>query len=186
MLFYFVRHGETEANRHHLLAGSGIDYELNAQGHVQAEQLALSIFRARANHPIHRVVVSDMKRARQTAKYMAQSLNLNLEVVPDLREWHLGEWEGKPFAEFGHLLLGDGEPKEGESRQKFYRRIEVAWQGIHSASRPYAMVSHGAVWLAMQDLLQIPRFKLENCQMVKVQSVDGRWQAEVVDFSIGA
>src|SRR6266849_1312390 len=126
MLFYFVRHGETEANRQHLMAGS-TDYPLNEFGHTQARELAEAI-RGKINQPIHRVLVSDMTRAKQTATYLAQNLDLPLEVVADLREWHLGEWEGKLFADYGHLRLGDGEPTEGEPRKVLYARVDRAWK----------------------------------------------------------
>jgi len=125
-------------------------------------------------------VVSDMTRARQTATYVAVSLGLEAEVLPDLREWHLGEWEGKRFEEYGHLILGDGEPQTGESRKNFYGRVEKVWREVHSETHPYVIVSHGAVWLAMQDILHIPRFKIDNCQLVKVHSRAGRWQAEIL------
>lgn len=179
MLFYFVRHGETEANRQHLLAGSGIDHELNEQGHRQAQELAGNI-RHHIGQPIHRVLVSNMIRTKQTGSYLAENLALPMEIMPEWREWHLGEWEGKPYADYGHLILGDGEPPQGESRKIFYGRIEQAWKSIHSPANPYIIVSHGAVWLAMQDLLHIPRFKIENCQLVKIQSRAGRWFAEAI------
>lgn len=190
MLFYFVRHGETEANRAHLLAGAGNDHPLTQVGHEQARQLA-SRLKRHVPHPVHRVYASSMTRARQTAGYLAEELALPIDVIPDLREWHLGEWEGKTFAEFGHLLLGDGEPQRGESRRLFYTRVKRAWQGIHSDDQPYVMVSHGGVWLAMQELLAVPRFKVENCQMVRVRfepngegagtgSRAGNWSAEIL------
>lgn len=179
MLFYFVRHGQTDHNVQELLAGSGLDLELNANGHAQAEKLAKRL-RATVAHPLKRVIASDMKRARTTAEYLARELDLPLQINRDLREWHLGEWEGKTFAEFGHLLLGDGEPEKGESRAQFYGRVEQAWRDVHSDDEPYVIVSHGAVWLALQDILQLPRFKVENCSLVKVQHDGARWRAEIL------
>jgi probable phosphoglycerate mutase len=179
MLFYFVRHGETDANRQEILAGSGIDYPLNENGHLQAQALA-KVIRQQIGQPVHRVLVSDMIRAKQTASYIATSLELKVEIIPDIREWHLGEWEGKPFSEYGHLILSDGEPQSGEARKVFYDRVDKAWRGFHSQSQPYVMVSHGAVWLAMQDLLHMPRFKIDNCQLIKVSSHAGRWKGEVL------
>lgn len=179
MLFYFVRHGQTAANHAHLLAGSGLDHPLNQTGHEQARQLARELKR-HIPHRLHRVIASNMTRARQTGGYLAEALNLELEIIPDFREWNLGEWEGKTFAEFGHLILGDGEPQQGEPRQIFYSRVERAWKSVHLDSQPYLIVSHGAVWLAMQDLLQIPRFKIENCQIVRLRFERERWTAEIL------
>lgn len=179
MLFYFVRHGETEANVKEILAGSGQDHALTEAGHRQAERLAEAIDRL-IPHPIHRLVVSEMTRARQTAEYLAARLNLPTDVVADLREWHLGEWEGCTYSEYAHLLLGEGEPQKGESRARFYGRVESAWKSIHRDHEPYILVSHGAVWLALQDLLKIPRFKINNCDLVKIENREGGWRAEIL------
>ncbi len=179
MLFYFARHGQTEANSQGLLAGSGLNHALNPIGHKQAAALAeksREILKGR----IHRIIASDMTRARETAEYLARGLSLPLEIHSDLREWHLGEWEGKTFQEFGHEILGMGEPKQGESRKTFYDRIFKVWQSLHSDLKPYVLVSHGAVWLAFQDLLNIPRFKVENCDLVKVEKKNGVWRAEIL------
>jgi broad specificity phosphatase PhoE len=179
MLFYFVRHGQTEANRAELLAGSGLDYPLTEEGHRQASALA-ALLSAHVPHPLHRLVVSNMKRARQTAGYLSEKLGLEIELHPDFREWHLGEWEGKSFSEFGHLLLGGGEPREGESRKVFYERVDRAWKNVHSDTHPYVIVAHGGVWLALQDLLKIPRFKIGNCNLVKVESSGVQWNARIL------
>ncbi len=179
MLFYFVRHGQTEANSQGLLAGSGLDHPLNESGHLQARSLAAAI-RSHIPHPLHRLVASNMLRARETAGYLAAELGLPLELNADFREWDLGEWEGHTFEEFGHLLLGEGEPKTGESREVFYSRIDGAWKSVHSEREPYLVVAHGAVWLALQDLLKIPRFKVNNCNLVKVHLAEGLWQARIL------
>ncbi|MGE0527697.1 MAG: histidine phosphatase family protein [Bdellovibrionales bacterium] len=179
MLFYFIRHGETDANRQQLLAGAGMDHPLNLDGRAQARRLA-SVFRELVPHPIHRLLVSSMTRTRQTAEPLAEALALEIQLVPDFREWHLGEWEGKSFFDFGHLLLGEGEPAGGEARQVFYSRIEQTWRAHHCDQNPYVIVSHGAVWLALQDLLKMPRFKVSNCDIVKVQSDGTRWCAQIL------
>ena len=179
MLFYFVRHGETDFNRRHLLAGGGLDHPLNEYGHRQAEALAKQISR-HIPHKVFRLIASHMTRAQETAAYLARELGLPIEVKPELREWDLGEWEGRSSLEFLSHILGDGEPTQGESRKVFYSRIENAWRSVHHDSEPYVMVSHGAVWLAMQDILKIERFKIDNCGLVKVESAQGSWRAEVL------
>lgn len=179
MLFYFVRHGRTEANANQVLAGSGLDHPLLPEGHAQAQGLVREIKKL-LPHKVHRIVTSTMTRARETAEYLAEHLELNLESHADWREWHLGEWEGKSSTEFIHLLLGDGEPRQGEARKVFYTRVESAWRTHHSDTEPYIVVSHGGVWLALQDFLKIPRFHINNCSLIKVEAKEGEWKAEVL------
>ena len=179
MLFYFVRHGQTDANLSQRLAGSGLDHPLNSTGHAQAQALAAQI-RQHIQHPLHRLIASNMTRARETASHLSTSLGLPIELAADFREWNLGEWEGQPYSQFAHLLLGDGEPKQGETRALFYARIEKVWRSIHHEEKPYLVVSHGAVWLALQDLLKIPRFKIENCQVAKIEKGTQGWSARLL------
>lgn len=177
MLFYFVRHGETHANRSGVLAGAGHDHPLNELGHTQAAELA-GAWASLVAHPVHRLIVSSMIRTRETASYLSRALGLEMHVEPDFREWHLGEWEGRTWEQYGPLLLGDGEPSGGESRKEFYARVERAWRAHHRDDKPYVIVAHGAVWLAMQDTLKIPRFKISNCNLVRVKFENGQWTAE--------
>jgi broad specificity phosphatase PhoE len=180
MLFYFIRHGETIYNREHRMSGSGLDVELTDVGHRQAESLAQS-FRQLVRDKIHRLHVSNLVRAQQTAGYLAKTLGLQMQTVPDLREWHLGDWEGQDSAKCVPLMLGIGEPGgDGESRQAFYTRVARGWSAVHNENEPYAMVSHGGVWLAMQDNLKIPRFRIGNCQIVRAEFRSGQWHAEIL------
>jgi probable phosphoglycerate mutase len=179
MQFYFIRHGETDSNAGGLLSGS-VDAALNSRGHAQARGLAARI-RSLIGHPLHRLLVSDLTRARQTASYLAEVLQLPAEIFPEFREWDLGEWEGKPYADYREAILGDGEPKDGEPRADFYARVARGWRAHHSDSQPYAIVAHGVVWLALQDLLKIERFKVDNCGLVQIRRAsDGRWQAQIL------
>lgn len=71
---YFVRHGETEANRTQTLTGK--DEPLNAHGFSQAAVVA-----ERLQHlSIDAVIASDYQRAQQTAEPIAQILKLHVET----------------------------------------------------------------------------------------------------------
>src|SRR5476649_459821 len=96
--FYFVRHGQTDANRDSLAAGSGWDIELNQTGLAQAKALAESDA-IKQLHDVKTVCVSPLVRAQQTAQALSSVLKAPLETVDLLREWHLGEWERQPWDE---------------------------------------------------------------------------------------
>ncbi len=65
-ILYIVRHGETAYNRALRVQGRGIDSELNAEGHRQAQALAQR-FRS---HRLDAIYTSTLRRARQTAAYL--------------------------------------------------------------------------------------------------------------------
>jgi probable phosphoglycerate mutase len=88
-----VRHGESAqadpAVPFPLVDGHG-DPELSAIGSEQAERLAERL----AGEPIAAIYVSNLQRTAQTAAPLAARLGLTPVVDADLREAHLGEWEG--------------------------------------------------------------------------------------------
>lgn len=179
MLFYFVRHGQTLANAQRIIAGGGQDFPLIDKGHRQAELLA-SVFKDKVDEKIHRLVASNLKRTQETGAYLSRALGLTLETSADLREWELGDWEGLDYATCTPLILGSGDPPGGEPRKKFYARVEAAWGALHQDKQVYLVVSHGGVWMALQDIMQIPRFKIDNCQLVRATCFQGVWRAEVI------
>jgi probable phosphoglycerate mutase len=91
-----VRHGEsrpaTEDDPFPLVNGQG-DPELADIGRDQAEKLAERL----ANHVIDAVYVTNLRRTHETAAPLCKIKDLVPAVVEDLREVHLGEWEGGLF-----------------------------------------------------------------------------------------
>lgn len=88
-----VRHGESRAasadNPFPLVDGQG-DPELHPNGHEQAARVGQRL----RNESIHAIYVTNLQRTSQTAAPLAGHLGLQPFVEPDLREVHLGEWEG--------------------------------------------------------------------------------------------
>ncbi|MEM9622763.1 MAG: histidine phosphatase family protein [Pseudomonadota bacterium] len=88
-----VRHGESRAatpdDPFPLVDGHG-DPELHENGHRQAERVAERL----QHHAIDAIYVTNLQRTTQTASPLANKLNLQPLVEPDLREVYLGEWEG--------------------------------------------------------------------------------------------
>lgn len=91
-----VRHGETIplvlGEPFDLVDGQG-DPSLSPQGHDQAERLG----RRLAGHGIQAVYATNMRRTVQTAEPLLHQTGLPLQIERDLREVHLGEWEGGVF-----------------------------------------------------------------------------------------
>ena len=91
---YFVRHGESESNLITQFAGS-LDMPLTQRGQEQAALTAsyLSTF------PIEAVYASDLSRAFETGRAIADAVGCPIYGMRDLREIYAGDWEGKTYAQ---------------------------------------------------------------------------------------
>lgn len=88
-----VRHGESQPAvdgvPFDLVDGHG-DPALSAEGRAQAERVCARL----AGEQIDAVYVTNLRRTAETAAALVQALGITPIVEPDLREVHLGEWEG--------------------------------------------------------------------------------------------
>lgn len=89
---YLIRHGQTNANAHQppILQGKGADYALNSLGESQARAAGLAL----KSTPIAAVYASPLLRARQTAAAVAEPHGHEVQVIEQLHEVDVGEWEG--------------------------------------------------------------------------------------------
>jgi probable phosphoglycerate mutase len=148
-----VRHGESIPARDDqpfpLVHGQG-DPELDPRGHEQAERVADRL----EHEDVSAIYVTTLQRTAQTAAPLAARLGITPRVEPDLREVHLGEWEGtfrKHVAE-GHPIAqqmytqGRWDVIPGaEPADAFAERVRAAITRIAADHRDEAVVvvSHG-------------------------------------------
>lgn len=147
-----VRHGETEDNRRQVFQGQ-LGRGLNALGREQAGRLAARLSGA-AERPAA-IVCSDLERARETAEILGAALGLVPTLDPDLREVHLGRWQGLSHAEIAERFPDewaawragqDIRRGGGETYAELGVRVSRSLSAIADA-RPGATVlavSHGA------------------------------------------
>ena len=93
-----VRHGESMANSAEIFLGQG-NMDLTERGHEQAERTAQFL----ANIEIDKIYSSDLTRAYQTARHIADKKGLSVETSKNLREIDAGEWDYKPWGELPNL-----------------------------------------------------------------------------------
>lgn len=93
-----VRHGESAPARvdesFELVDGHG-DPPLDPAGREQAERVAVRL--ANSGEPLAALYVTTLRRTAETAAPLVGRIGLTPVVEPDLREVHLGEWEGGLF-----------------------------------------------------------------------------------------
>ncbi len=151
-----VRHGESEpmveGQPVPLVDGHG-DPALAPEGRAQAELVGERL----STEPIAAIYVTTLRRTHETAAPLAARLGLTPTVEPDLREVHLGDWEGELFRQ----KVADGDPivvqmfteqrwdliPGSESGESFSARVKAGITRIAAAhpDRRVAVVVHGGV-----------------------------------------
>ena len=153
------RHGRTRWNVEHRFQGQA-DPPLDEVGRQQAAVAA----RLLAAYRPTGIVSSDLHRAVQTARPLAELLGLPVALDPRLRERSLGSWEGLTREEvghahpdeYGHWLAGREAHQEGsESRTEVGDRALAALAA--ATGETVVLVSHSATAMALTGrLLGLP------------------------------
>lgn len=150
---FLVRHGETSWSKS-LRHTSRTDLELTSVGVDQARALG----RRLAGHRFERVLSSPLERARETCRLAG--LDDHVEVVPDLREWDYGDFEGRTTEAIrrqhpGWELWSDGAPG-GEQASEVATRTARVVEEVRTARGDVALFAHGhvlrvlaSVWLGV-------------------------------------
>lgn len=92
--FFFVRHGESEANAAHRFSGR-TDSPLTERGRMQAEIVAVAL----DGVPFDRIVATPLSRSLDTALVIGRRRKMPVDVVGDLIEIDVGERTGQTFDE---------------------------------------------------------------------------------------
>ena len=158
-----IRHGETQAavrgESFPMIDGQG-DPALRPEGHAQA----VAVGERLRSHPIKAIYVTTMQRTHQTAAPLAAHLGLSPVEEPDLREVHLGDWDGGEYrfraAENDPAFLRAraneewGELPGAETTLELQTRVRRGLQRIGAAhpGQTVAVVVHGGVVSAALSL----------------------------------
>jgi probable phosphoglycerate mutase len=186
-----IRHGESQAmvpgRPFPLVDGHG-DPELAPEGRVQAEHVADRL----AGHPIDAIYVSTLRRTQQTAAPLAARIGITPVVEPDIREVHLGEWEGELYRKHlaeGHPLALELLKQQrwdvipgAESAAAISARVRGALDRIVAAhpDQCVAIFSHGGIiGEVLAQVAQAGRpfafLGASNASISQVVSFNGRW-----------
>lgn len=131
--FIFLRHGETEGNAQRIYQPP--DIPLNPTGQAQARRAAEYL----REHPIERILASDMRRAWETAQAAAEMVGAPVIPEPRLRERWFGDLVGTPSMD----LDWRNEPPNGESLQEFVLRTQAGVYDALDTDASTLLVAHG-------------------------------------------
>ncbi len=160
---WLARHAQTEWNIQGRMQGHQ-DSPLTELGKQQAKALSEAL----KNHSFHAIYTSTAGRALATAAYVqAYHPNAPLIATEDLREIHLGPWEGMTKTEIAarwpkEVELFWHQPAEfqrihgGEDYRMLYERLGRWWADFHKSSRSgdWLVISHGVTLQVLFLLLE--------------------------------
>ena len=187
-----IRHGASAAavpgEPFELLEGQA-DPPLAPEGAEQARKVAAWL----ANEPISSLFVTPLRRTAQTAAPMAERTGLVPQVVPELREIFLGEWEGGEF----RIRVAQGDPLSirlfeeerwdvipgAESLESFGARIASGLERVADeigSGNTGAAILHGGVITEICHQVARSRpfafLQVDNTSITRVvRRPDGRW-----------
>ena len=155
--FVLIRHGLTDYNAEHRIQGQ-LDTALTQEGHDQAK-LAADYVASR--YTIDAIYASDLSRTMDTAKPLAEKTGLPIHPTKELRELHLGLWQGMLYPEAEArfpetAVMRKKNPAlvrydEGESYGDLTQRAtkEMARIAAENEGKTVAVVSHGGTIRAL-------------------------------------
>jgi len=173
---FLVRHGETDGNAADVWQGCDDDGPLNERGRQQSAAVAAYLAE---QGPVTTIYTSPLRRARQTARAIAQTTVTPVVEVPALREYDIGRLKGANAQEIAHAWASfvekchadpDLAPPGGESARQFAQRLHNALCEVlqQAAGQTAIVVSHqGALATGLAALLgQLHRwqdYQMANC-----------------------
>lgn len=189
----FIRPGETDWNRQLRWQG-WVAIPLNDLGRRQAQRLASFI----RNIGISALYSSDLRRALETARIIAERLGFEPVLDERLRERNIGSWQGLTpdemqnwFPDEYAKLVQDPDNFRvpgGESRADVRRRMRAAFDDIiaQAAGETIAIISHTtAINALLSDLLPggyRTRTLFSNSSVTTIhRDDDGVWQLVAAD-----
>jgi broad specificity phosphatase PhoE len=186
-----ARHGETDWNSERRWQGHA-DRPLNESGREQARELAASL----VGRAIDVVYSSDLIRAHETARIVAERLGLPVEVDVGLREVDVGDWSGRAHEEvkgvdpegFRRWQEGGKGWSGGESYEEMGARVvgTVLRIAERHPGETILIVSHGgsiracraaAAGLSYAGSRMSAVSGMANCEVVELRVAGGRLAA---------
>lgn len=188
-IVFLVRHGLTKSNIDGFYMGWSSE-DLNEAGYTQARRLSLRLARL----PIASIYTSPLRRAYTTAAILNEPHQVELTVMEDLTEVHLGDWQGLHIDEVkqrwpelwqqsrvdpSEITLPDGESVR-EMAQRSIRAFETVVET--NPGKQIVMVTHQyivraivAYTLGVSNSI-FRKFDIDNASLSAIQGGNGTFR----------
>jgi probable phosphoglycerate mutase len=163
---YLVRHGETVDNANQIMQGQ-TQGELNANGIQQAHEFSEQW----KEKEIDIILASDLKRAIDTARIIAEPHRLDVLTTPLLRERDWGSFTGRFIPD----LKGEVWPDDIETQENLLSRAGefIAYVKQTFPGKKVLAVGHGIINKAIQSYYyQKPMNEIQRMQNTEVRTLE--------------
>ena len=170
--FFFIRHGQTAANRDGVRSGGESDTHLTGLGREQARKAGLALDRLGMMPGL--ILTSPLSRTIETAELLNARLGLDVRIDPGLIERRLGAWNGRGVEETQALLAAGRTPPGGESNARFKARVLAAFRALPPlyARWPLIVSSRGVARILMEHAGRESAPTLPNGAILRVTLAD--------------
>ncbi|MBQ3068373.1 MAG: histidine phosphatase family protein [Clostridia bacterium] len=192
-----IRHGYSSANKNKIYSGH-MDVPLEEIGIAQAERTAEYVLK---NYKVDAIYSSDLSRACNTVRPIADALGLPLNKCAELREIDVGKWQGMLFDDVKTKMADNYNSYKidpwnvpidgGESYSMVIARALPKIEEIarDNDGKTVVIASHGgairallSVWLDMKDRIwDVPLSG--NCSVTVVEYDGGRFEVVSVGYT---
>lgn len=179
------------ANREDVFSGH-YDVELEEKGRIQARCTASYVTSA---YSVDKVYASDLKRAYETGKAVADILGMDVIPKSGLREIDGGKWEKVPFAELPRLFsedykvwmedIGQTRCTGGEAVKELVQRVMGTLEEIakENDGKTVVIATHATPIRATQSVIQtggVEQMKnipwVSNASVSEIEYHSGEWK----------
>ncbi len=194
-MIYIVRHGETEWNKKKIIQGMANNEPLNKNGMEQAKKLAEYF----SNKHLDLIISSPLKRAIQTASYVALKKNIQIILNENFSEIDYGDWSGKKSSEIPALFPEAWKKfiknpdifkfPNGEAVSEFYTRVSEAFCELDTKTDVLIVAHTNSIRAIVSYVLELSAYNayklhFDNCSVSKLRYKNNRWEVDSLNCKI--
>ena len=182
--FFFIRHGQTVANRDGVRSGGESDTHLTELGREQAREAGLRLHRLGLAPGL--ILTAPLSRTLETAERLNIRFGLEVRTEPGLIERRLGAWNGQSVEATQPALTAGETPPGGESNAAFRARVLAVFRALAPLCTRWPLIvsSRGVARILMEHAGREGAATLPNGAILRVTLAESSRDEDFVVDSI--